>query len=385
MSLNIKKLVDENKDFLISIRRQIHEHPELGSNEFETNKLFRKYLDEWGIPYKQAGKTSIVATIKGGLPGKTIATRGDIDALPIQEETGLPFASKNAGIMHACGHDIHGTYQLGLAKILKDLKSEIKGTVKIIFQEGEEIGAGAHEILDAGLLDDVDTIVGLHVASTEEVGKFTLNYGIMSAIGGGVVITISSEETNALIAAAELATSISAVLNQKHSKKQQTVAVPTVVKVLEKKGNIPSKVQIHVNFRGYEVPVLKKVHEVFDDFAAGIEKIHSAKIDVEHSYFEDAVNNDKKSTDRIAKTIERTFGKGSVVWDKPSTGGENFSVFQQKIPGVFVHVGAAPKNHPKGEYKSLHSPNVVLDEQAISDGVELFLNYIFDYLEEKAA
>lgn len=381
--MNTKKLVEENKNFFISVRRKIHENPELGSNEFETNKLFRNYLDKWKIPYKQAGKTSIVATIKGDLPGKTIATRGDIDALPIQEATGLPFASKNKGVMHACGHDIHGTYQLALAKILKDLKPEIKGTVKIIFQEGEEIGAGAQEILDAGLLDDVDNIIGLHVSSTEDVNTFSLNYGIMTAIGGGVKILVESESSNALSVAADFITSVSSILNQRHSKYHQAVAVPTVVKVLEKKNGIPLKVDVQFNFRGYEQEIVENLHKIFDITAEGTAQKHSAKITLEHSKFGNAVNNDKESTDRLAKVIEKTFGKNSVIWQKPATGGENFSVFQKKIPGVFLWVGAAPKNHPENEYKTLHSPDVVFDEQAISNGVEIFLNYIFDYLEEK--
>ena len=382
--MNIKEVVEQNKDFLVSARRHIHQHPELGSQEFETNKYFRKYLDEWKIPYTQAGKTSIVAVIKGekntGKKGKVIATRGDIDALPIEEQTGLSFSSKTKGVMHACGHDFHGTYQLGLAKILNEHKSEINGTVKIIFQEGEEIGAGAQEIVDAGLLDDVDNVIGLHVSSGDEVNTFSLNYGIMSAGGGGQTITITSD-SNALIPAGELITSVSGILNRAHNKQKQAVAVPTVVKVLEKKKGIPSKVEIQVNFRTYESDVVAKLHSIFDLIAKGIETTYFAKIEIKHVSFTHVINNDKASTDRAAKVLEKNFGKKSVIWAEPSTGGENFSVFQEKIPGVFIHVGAAPKNHPKGEFIPHHSPNVVFDEDALVLGVEVFLYYIFDFLD----
>ena len=181
MTKDIRKLVEETNDFLVQTRRYFHQHAELSSHEFGTNAYIKKYLEEWKIPYAEAGETSIVATIKGSKSGKVLAMRGDFDALPILEATGLPFASQNKGVMHACGHDFHGTYMLGAAKILNGLKDEISGTIKLIFQEGEEIGAGAREIIAAKLVDDVQNIIGLHVSSEYDLGKYTLNYGIMSA------------------------------------------------------------------------------------------------------------------------------------------------------------------------------------------------------------
>ena len=377
---DFKKLVEENREFLITVRRHIHKHPELSSKEKETNALFRKYLDEWKIPYEQAGETSIVATIKGGKDGKVIAVRGDIDALPIQESRGLPFQSVNDGVMHACGHDFHGTYMLGLAKILKDLRSEIKGTVKLIFQEGEEIGAGAREILDAGLLDDVQNVAGLHVSPTEEVGQYTLNYGIMSAHGSGVEVIFTADDSNALLAAEFYVSNITVLINQRHSKYNQAVAVPTVVDVLEKKNGIPSKVSVRFNFRTYDYEVAKLLDSLFIQFAKGAEISTGTKINVLTREPSTSIDNDKESTDRAARIIEKLHGKNSVIWSKPSTGGENFSRFQQKIPGVFVHIGAAPQGHEEGVFGNAHTPDVVFDEQALPDGVEFFLEYIFDFL-----
>ena len=241
---NIRKLVEDINDFLVQTRRNFHQHAELSSQEFQTNAYIKKYLDEWKIPYSEAGKTSIVATIKGGKPGKVLAMRGDFDALPILEATGLPFASENKGVMHACGHDFHGTYMLGAAKILKDLQEEIPGTIKLIFQEGEEIGAGAREIIAAHLVDDVENIVALHVSSEYDLGKYTLNYGIMSAHGSGAIIDIETKGgklsepehgSNALIAATDLINSFTSLLPQYVSGYDQAVFVPTVIKVTEKK------------------------------------------------------------------------------------------------------------------------------------------------------
>lgn len=381
---DFKALVKENLDFMVKARRHLHQHPELSSHEFESNKFFKKYLDEWQIPYKEAGETSIVATIKGDKPGKVIAVRGDFDALPVLENTGLDFSSVNEGVMHACGHDFHGTYMLTLAKILKDLKPEINGTVKLIFQEGEEIGAGAQEILAAGLLDDVQNVAGLHVSPTEEVGEYTLNYGIMSAHGSGAELTFisDSEDKNPLTAATEFVTNVTGVLFQKHSRENQAVVVPTLVKVQEYKNGKPAKVLVCFNFRTYDYEIAHLLDDIFDQVAKGIESIYEVKIDVNHRGISTSVDNDKESTDRAARIIEKLHGKNSVIWSKPSTGGENFSRFQQKIPGVFVHIGAAPENHAPGVYGNAHTPDVVFSETALPDGVEFFLEYIFDYLKQ---
>lgn len=384
---NIRKLVEDTNDFLVQTRRHFHQHAELSSQEFQTNTYIKKYLDEWNIPYLEAGKTSIVATIKGGKPGKVLAMRGDFDALPILEATGLPFASENKGIMHACGHDFHGTYMLGAAKILKSLQEEIPGTIKLIFQEGEEIGAGAREIIAAHLVDDVENIVALHVSSEYDLGKYTLNYGIMSAHGSGAVIDIKTKGgklsepengKNALLAASDLINSFTSLLPQYVSAYDQAVFVPTVLKVTENKNGIPSRVHLEINFRTYDLEVAKILDAVAQKAAKGIALSHDAEISVECREPSTSVNNDKESTDRAAKIIERLHGKEAVIWEKPATGGENFSRFQEKIPGVFIHIGAITN----GVYRAHHTDKTDFDEKVLADGLEFLLEYAFTYLNE---
>ena len=159
--MEIKELAKKNKDYVISLRRHFHQYPEASMQEFETSKKIKEELDKMGIEYVSAGGTGVVATIKGANPGKTVALRADIDALSVEELTDFEFKSKNEGMMHACGHDCHISMLLGAAKILNEVKDQINGTVKLLFQPGEENAKGAFAMIDDGALDGVDGIFGL--------------------------------------------------------------------------------------------------------------------------------------------------------------------------------------------------------------------------------
>lgn len=382
---DLKKLVQDNFDFLVETRKHFHRHPELSSQEFETAAYIKSHLNEWGIPYETTGVSDIVATITGSFPGKTVAMRGDIDALPITEATGVDFASENPGVMHACGHDIHATYMLGAAKILKDLKDEIHGTVKIIFQEGEEIGAGARKLMETDILDGVDNIVGVHNAADKDLGIFSLNYGVMSSYGSGVTVTVERTDVakgNPLLAAADLVNTVTSLATQQVPGEDQGVLVPTVVSTENESCGFPKKVVIQLNFRTLDVETTRILNEISDRIAKGIETSHGVSVSVTHVNHGHAVNNDRESTDRAARVIAERFGEKNVEWAKPSMGGEDFSLYQEKIPGVFVHVGGVTD----GVYRPQHTDRTLVDEKVLLYGLEFLLAYAFDYLnDEKVA
>ena len=382
---DLKKLVQDNFDFLVETRKHFHRHPELSSQEFETAAYIKSHLNEWGIPYETTGVSDIVATITGSFPGKTVAMRGDIDALPITEATGVDFASENPGVMHACGHDIHATYMLGAAKILKDLKDEIHGTVKIIFQEGEEIGAGARKLMETDILDGVDNIVGVHNAADKDLGIFSLNYGVMSSYGSGVTVTVARTDGakgNPLLAAADLVNTVTSLATQQVPGEDQGVLVPTVVSTGNESCGFPKKVVIQLNFRTLDVETTRILNEISDRIAKGIETSHGVSVSVTHVNHGHAVNNDRESTDRAARVIAERFGEKNVEWAKPSMGGEDFSLYQEKIPGVFVHVGGVTD----GVYRPQHTDKTLVDEKVLLYGLEFLLAYAFDYLnDEKVA
>lgn len=383
----IKKMVEDNYEFLVGARKHFHKYPELSSCEQETSAYIKKYLEEWGIPYETAGFSSIVAVIRGNQPGKTLAMRGDIDALPITEATGVDYVSVNEGVMHACGHDCHAAFMLGAAKILNELRPEIRGTVKIIFQEAEEIGAGAKRVLAANLLNDVDNIVGLHVSQELDLGVFSTNYGTMSAHGSGVTITIETEggelsapekSKNALLIAADLITTITSHTTQSIPGANQAVLVPTVVKTLETKGGVPSKVELILNFRTLDLEDAVRLDQLSDQAAVGLELAYGARIKVEHREPTTSLNNEVTSTDRAVAVIRRLYGDQAVKFGKPSMGGEDFSRYQIKIPGTYLHVGGAVD----GNYRPGHTDKTLVDERVLAFGVEFLLNYAFTYLEE---
>lgn len=179
----IEKLIKENKDYVVNLRRHFHMNPEPSWKEFETSKYVKNELDKMGIPYESFAGTGIVATIKGESEGKTVALRADMDALEVQEENDCDYASKNEGVMHACGHDGHTAMLLGAAKVLNEMKEEIKGSVKLFFQPAEEMVQGAKKMVEEGALKGVDSIFGIHLWSDLETGKINCESGPRMAAG----------------------------------------------------------------------------------------------------------------------------------------------------------------------------------------------------------
>lgn len=380
MVIDFQKLVADNYDYLVETRRHFHAHPELGSCEYETAAYIRAALDEWQIPYETNGVSSTIAAIKGtgADTGRTVAIRGDIDALPIQEATGLPFASKNDGVMHACGHDCHAAYMLGAAKILHELRPAINGTVKIIFQEGEEIGVGARSIMGAGLLDDVDVIVGLHVSQEYDLGKFSVGYGVMSSYGGDGVIEITDDAGNAILAASEIISVLTGRSSHVFPANQQVVLVPTVIQTVDGGEKIPSKVRLSYNFRTLHPNNLRIVKEFLTEVPKAAAGLYGAEAKVNVELHEDVVNNDAAATDLAVEIIREAFGEEAVLWSKPFMGGEDFSVYQKRIPGVFMHLGGAVD----GVYRALHTDKTYVDDRVLAIGEEFLLRYIFAYLNQ---
>lgn len=179
--MDFRAMAEAVQPEVVAFRRDLHEHPEASFQEFRTTEQIAKEMDKLGIPYRRFEPTGLIAEIKGGKPGKTIALRADIDALSITEKTGLPFASKNDGFMHACGHDTHAAMLVGAAKVLMQVKDQLCGTVKLLFQPAEEIGRGAKAVIQQHGLDGVDFIFGIHIGSQMDVGSVAMMAGASAA------------------------------------------------------------------------------------------------------------------------------------------------------------------------------------------------------------
>lgn len=374
-SQRIDDAVRRTEPFLIEARRHYHRYPELSRQEHETAAYIRKYLEEWDIPYdvNDVGNTVAVFGGRDGNGNRTIALRGDIDALPIQEETGCEYASCHEGIMHACGHDCHGAMMLGAAKILKELEPYIPGRVKVIFQEAEETGEGALKLMESHLLDDVSRIVGLHVTQEEDLGTFQLGYGIMSAIGRGARMTFTGGNVrDQILAATDCMDLLREQALRQFPANHRTVLVPTVIRTIPEKS-----VELTCNFRTLE-PEDEITFEHIIEYAVTQASSNNC---VNGSWVstgrDEGVMNDKSSTDLAIRVIEQTFGKAAVTIRRPYISGEDFAYYQKKIPGVMIHIGGAVN----GEYLPLHTSKTMVDERVLAIGVSFLVRYVFAYFD----
>ena len=382
----LHELVEENFDFMKEVREHIHRYPELSCEEYDTARYIRSFLDDWGIPYEIVAETSTIAMIEGAYPGGTVAIRGDIDALPIEEASSVPFSSENKGVMHACGHDCHATFMLGAAKILSGLREEMHGNVKIIFQRAEEGYIGATEIMGTGLLDDVDSITGLHITEEAELGTFNLNYGIMSSIGAGAELIIKTEgglatkdsdSQNALMIASRIFTALTTQFSIKFPHNHPVVMVPTKFHTEARPGEVPHTARIFYNFRALDMNDAMIMKELVSTFPDDIAKAYGANLELKIRQPYKPVDNDEWSTDLAVRVIEDAFGIEAVKWVRPYMSGEDFAMYQTKIPGTFIRIGAAVN----GVHHPLHTSKTFADERVLKYGVEFLLRYIFAWFE----
>lgn len=377
----ILKIVNDNTELFIKIRHHLHEYPELSWKEFETSRYIKQFLDSWNIPYEKAGTNSIVATITGKTDKskkkqKVVALRGDIDALPIQEETGLEWQSKIPGVMHACGHDVHGTFMLGAAKLLNEIKNQFEGIVKIIFQESEETGGGAKKVMESDLLNDVDTIIALHDSQELDLGIFSLGYETMSAYGaGGHFIIETDGKINALIVAGELVSTVTAFFKERFSKEEQIVMVPTVVKTEDTIDHIPSKVSVFYNSRTLNYDNEELMQTLLIKAAENTEARFDCKIQTILRTPGNVVNNDRYYTDFAVSVIKKYFGEVFVKFSQPVMSGEDFALYQKSIPGVYLHIGGAVN----GDYHILYTSKTCVDDKILPIGIEFLIRYVLEF------
>lgn len=385
----IKKLAAHYFETVRTIRRHLHQHPELSFKEFETSAYIQQQLKEAGISFTAGHvKTGIIALIKGKNPEKqTLLLRADMDALPIHEKNTRPYASVNAGVMHACGHDVHSACALGAAFILNDLKTEWEGTVKIMFQPGEEVlPGGASLMIKEGVLDTpkVDKALALHVFPSMESGKVGFKSGMYMASTDELYLTVNgkgghaampADYVNPLIIASELLVLIHNTFNDAASLKQLGGAeIPTVVAFgkIEGKGAtnvIPEKVEIEGTFRTMNEAWRAKVHEQLHILVKSVSQKYGidSSIRIEKGY--PFLVNDERFTEATVTSAQNYLGKEKVEALPLRMTAEDFAFISQKVPSCFFRLGTAGKNK---EFSSgVHTATFDIDESALETGMGL--------------
>lgn len=382
----IKSLAKKYKDEFIQIRRHLHAHPELSYQEFETSTYIQQKLSAYNIPFEVKATTGIVGLIEGKNPSsRTVALRGDMDALPITEQNEVPYKSTNAGIMHACGHDVHTTCLLGAAKILQETKEDWEGTVKLIFQPGEEKNpGGASLLIKEGVLQNPapQCIFGLHVNPQLQVGKLSFRGGKVMASADELYITIKSKGGHAaaphltadtILIASHLIVSLQQIISRNRSPLQ-----PSVLSITSFQGGfttnvIPSEVKLMGTFRAMDEDWRFKAHDIIRKHTTELVQAMGAEAEIHIDVGYPTVYNHEKLNEYAKSIAEDFMGKEAVEETEVRMGAEDFGYYSQQIPGCFFRLGTA--NVEKGTTSGVHTPTFNIDEEAIEIGVGMMATF----------
>lgn len=385
----LSELSEKLQEELVGWRRYLHENPELSYQEEKTAQFVYETLESFGgLELSRPTATSVMARLIGEEPGKTIAIRADIDALPITEENDFAFISKNPGVMHACGHDGHTAILLGTTKILTSFKQQIKGEIRFLFQHGEEVGpGGAQEMVDAGVMDGVDKVIGLHLHSPLEVGNIAITSGGTHAGSDTFSITVCGrgghaaqphDAVDSLAIAAQVVTNLQYIVSRNVDPLDRLVISVTKVRGGTASNIIPGSVQMSGTTRTFNPELRNKLPQMMEQVIKGITEAHGATYEFVYEYGNDPVINDPETTQQVKETLIEVFGSSAVQEMIPTMGGEDFSAFQRKAPGTYFWVGAG--NVSKGIIHPHHHPQFTIDENSLAIGVKAFTNLAFQLL-----
>ena len=374
------------QDWLVEIRRTIHMHPELGFEEIETSKLVCEWLERFGIQVKTGlAKTGIVGLLEGKEPGKTVAIRADMDALPMDEASLVPYASKIKGKMHACGHDAHVAILLGVAKFLSSIRDRVKGNIKWIFQPAEEGGGGGKMMVEEGALENpkVDAIFGAHVFPLLSIGKVGIYerealaaadkfaIKILGRGGHGAMPHLSKDP---ILAAGHLITQIHSIVSRDINPLDSGVVTIGKINGGTAFNIIPDEVQLLGTVRSLNSQVRETLRSRIERVTQGIVQSFGMdyRFDFECGY--PVLVNDIAMSRLVASACSEGIGEENVEVLKPSMGAEDFAYYLEKVPGSFFRLGI--RNEKKGIIHPYHSSYFDIDEEVLPLGVEMFVRVV---------
>jgi len=380
LSSRIKELAKKYSPEFIAVRHHLHAHPELSYQEYETSKFVQDRLNFFKIPYTVKATTGVVGLIEGRNPqSRVVALRGDMDALPIAEKNEVPYKSTKEGVMHACGHDVHTTCLLGAAKILAETKEQWEGTVKLIFQPGEEKNpGGASLLINEGVLNDPapQCIYALHVNPQLEVGKLSFRGGKVMASADEIYITIKGKGGHAaaphltadtILIASQLVVSLQQIISRNNNP-----FLPSVLSITSFQGGfttnvIPAEVKLMGTFRAMDEGWRFKAHELIKKQTSELVHAMGAEADVHIDVGYPTVYNNEALNEYSKDLAAQYMGAENVLETEMRMGAEDFGYYSQKVPGCFFRLGTA--NTARGITAGVHTPHFDIDESAIEIGM----------------
>ena len=376
----IKELAKSYAPEFIEVRHYLHAHPELSYQEFGTSRFVQDRLTEYNIPFEVKATTGVVGLIEGRNPrSRIVALRGDMDALPITEENDVPYKSIHPGVMHACGHDVHTTCLLGAAKILSQTRDEWEGTVKLLFQPGEEKNpGGASLLIKEGALENPkpECIFALHVNPQLEIGNLSFRGGKVMASADEIYITIKSKGGHAaaphLTADTILIASHLVIALQQVISRNRDPLSPSVLSITSFQGGhttnvIPTEVKMMGTFRAMDEAWRFKAHDIIRKLSTEVVQSMGAEIDLHIDVGYPTVYNNEALNASAKKIAEDYMGRGHVGETEIRMGAEDFGYYSQQIPGCFFRLGTA--NKEQGITAGVHTPKFNIDESAIETGI----------------
>lgn len=382
------------QEYIVGLRRDLHQIPELGLNLPETSDYVAAELDKLGIPYVRSQKDSgIIATIQGGKPGKTVALRADMDALPITEATGVPFASRHEGCMHACGHDTHMAMLLGAAKVLQAHKAELTGTVRPLFQTSEEQSRGAEVMVANGGVDGVDAVFGTHIGTiidkTIPAGTFIVTPGccmaafdkfVIKVKGSGCHGSTPEKGVDPVNIAAHVVLALQAITTREVSAVRPLVLTIGKIQGGSQYNVIPDEVVIEGTIRTLEEDLRQYTARRIGEIAQGTAATFGGSVDYEMIWGAPPVINDGEMAALAARAAKTVLGEDQVITQikAPNMGGEDFAYYLEKVPGAFMFLSSA--NPAKGTDVPHHNPKFNVDEDVLWEGSAVFVAIVEEFL-----
>ena len=395
----IEAEIERNRAEVVKVRRFLHMNPELGNREVETARLIASRLEPLGFEVRTGvAKTGVVAVLKGGLPGPAVAVRADMDALPVQEATNLPYKSLNAGVMHACGHDVHSSVVLGTALVLHALHDQLKGSVTFLFQPSEEgppegEDGGADLMVREGALDapPVRAVFGFHVWP-ENVGTVLFAPGNVTAAADTFVIAVKGksahgarphEGIDAVVIAAEIVTALQTVVSRAADPTDPAVLTVGTIAGGTRRNIIADRVVLEGTVRTLSEANQKKVRQLMESVVRNVTEIYGAGFEFEYKPGNPSVYNNPELAAAMTPTLVRLLGKDRLLEWKPQMIAEDFAFLARKAPGLYFFLGV--KNPSLPAMAPLHSPQFSPDERAIPIGMRVLSHLVVDALEGQSA
>lgn len=383
----IKELGKKYKDYGIKMRREFHMYPEKSMMEIRTSQRIKEELEAMGIEAKITDNAGVIADIKGQGNGGIVALRADIDALDVDEKNNVDYKSTVPGLMHACGHDAHGASLLQAAKIMNDIKDQINGTVRLVFQPGEEVALGAKKMIEHGAMKDVDGVFGIHIWNDLECGKVSVQEGPRMAAGSQFKITVEGKSghgsmphqtVDAVVVASAIVMNLQPYISREVSPMESVVVSVGKISGGTRFNVISGSVEMEGTARCF-------TKEQTENFESDIRRIventaatYRAKATLEYETLVYPVINDKSMSEIGEASVIKLFGEEGNEYFPQTTGGEDFSYFMDEVKGAFAFVGA--KNVSKNEYYPHHNERFMIDEDCIENSAIMYSQFAVDFL-----